>query len=113
LDSFSTRRAAAVPAKSRFEWRGKPTRRWFLKCPDRTRYDVTPLILCPTPEAIARSAFSDEIIDAHLDELAAQQQQHDGGWPITWEAPGAGAAIEWRGRFTLDALITLRAYGRI
>ena len=86
--------------------------RWFLKYPDRTRYGVTPLILCPTPEAIARSAFSDEIIDAHLDELAAQQQ-HDGGWPITWEAPGAGAAIEWRGRFTLDALITLRAYGRI
>jgi hypothetical protein len=85
---------------------------WFLKFPDRTRYGVTPLNLCPTPDAIARAAFNDEIIDAHLDELAAQQQ-HDGGWPITWEAPGAGAAIEWRSRFTLDALITLRAYGRI
>jgi hypothetical protein len=86
--------------------------KWFLKFPDATRYGVTPLHLCPTPNAIARAAFSDEIIEAHLDELAALQQD-DGGWPITWEAPGAGAAIEWRGRFTLDALITLRAYGRI
>ncbi len=85
---------------------------WFLKYPDPTRYGVTPLHLCPKPDALARSAFSDEIIAAHLDQLAAQQQR-DGGWPITWEAPGMGAAIEWRGRFTLDALITLRAYGRI
>lgn len=86
--------------------------KWFLKLPDATRYGVTPLNLCPTPDAIARAAFSDEVIGAHLDELAAQQQD-DGGWPIAWEAPGTGAAIEWRGRFTLDALITLRAYGRI
>jgi hypothetical protein len=84
----------------------------FLKYPDPNRYRVTPLNLCPTADAIARAAFSDEIIDAHLDALTAQQQD-DGGWPITWEAPGPGAAIEWRGRFTLDALITLRAYGRI
>jgi hypothetical protein len=86
--------------------------RWFLKFPGRTRYGVTPLNLCPTPDAVARAAFSDEIVNAHLDALA-ELQQDDGGWPITWEAPGAGAAIEWRGRFTLDALITLRAYGRI
>jgi hypothetical protein len=86
--------------------------RWFLKYPERARYGVTPLNLCPTPDAIARVAFGNEIIDAHLDELGAQQQD-DGGWPITWEPPGAGAAIEWRGRFTLDALTTLRAYGRI
>jgi hypothetical protein len=85
---------------------------WFLKYPDPSRYAVTPLILCPTPDAIGRAAISDEIIDAHLDALVAQQQD-DGGWPISWEAPGVGAAIEWRGRFTLDALITLHAYDRL
>jgi hypothetical protein len=80
--------------------------------PDRSRYGLTPLHLCPTPNSIAAEAFSQNIFGEHLDELAALQQA-DGGWAITWEAPGLGAEIEWRGRVTLDALITLHAYGRI
>jgi hypothetical protein len=80
--------------------------------PDRSRYGLTPLHLCPRPDSIAAEAFSENDFSEHLDELTALQQD-DGGWPIKWEAPGPGAEIEWRGRVTLDALITLRAYGRI
>ena len=36
----------------------------------------------------------------------------DGGWPITWEPPGAASALDWRGIETLRALRILRAYGR-
>ncbi len=74
-----------------------PRSKWFLAQPGTSDYGVTPLGLCPTPTSIARPAFSDDLIAAHLDDLASRQQP-DGGWPITWQAPGPGAAIEWRGR---------------
>jgi hypothetical protein len=89
-----------------------PRSRWFLERPGSSDYGVTPLGLCPTPTAIARPAFSDDLIAAHLDDLASRQQP-DGGWPITWQAPGPGAASEWRGRLTLEALLCLHAYGRV
>ena len=89
-----------------------PRSKWFLERAGTSDYGVTPLRLCPTPASIARPAFSDDLIDAHLDDLASRQQA-DGGWPITWQAPGDGAAIEWRGRLTLEAFLCLRAYGRI
>jgi len=89
-----------------------PRSKWFLEQAGTSDYGVTPLGLCPTPRAIGRAAFSDDLIAAHLDDLASRQQP-DGGWPITWQAPGPGAANEWRGRMTLDALLCLRAYGRI
>ena len=89
-----------------------PRSKWFLERAGTPDYGVTPLGLCPTPTSIARPAFSDDLIAAHLDDLASRQQP-DGGWPITWQAPGPGAAIEWRGRMTIEALLCLRAYGRI
>ena len=89
-----------------------PRSKWFLERAGTSDYGVTPLGLCPTPTSIARPAFPDDLIAAHLDDLASRQQP-DGGWPITWQAPGPGAAIEWRGRMTLEALLCLRAYGRI
>jgi hypothetical protein len=89
-----------------------PRSKWFLERAGTSDYGVTPLGLCPTPTAIGRAAFSDDLMAAHLDDLASRQQP-DGGWPITWQAPGDGAAIEWRGRLTLEALLCLRAYGRI
>ncbi len=89
-----------------------PRSKWFLERVGTSDYGVTPLGLCPAPTAIGRPAFSDDLIAAHLDALASRQQP-DGGWPITWEAPGPGAAIEWRGRLTLEAILCLRAYGRI
>ncbi|MFJ5220612.1 hypothetical protein ACIP98_38760 [Streptomyces sp. NPDC088354] len=63
------------------------------------------------PDSLARQWFSDTETDTALDFLAAQQQD-DGGWPIRWHAWAPGTALEWRPVVTVDALRTLRAYGR-
>jgi hypothetical protein len=42
-----------------------------------------------------------------------RDQQADGGWAITWEPPGAAAALEYRGVETIRALRVLAAYGRL
>lgn len=77
-----------------------------------TSYGLSPLRFAPTPDAPARTLFPDTVIEDHLDHLVAQQQP-DGGWPIFWTPPPGAAAAEWRGRWTLEALLVLRAYGRI
>lgn len=78
----------------------------------QTTYGLTPLRFARTPDAPARALFAQDVIERHLDHLLAQQQE-DGGWPISWEPPGPAAVCEWRGRWTLDALLVLRAYGRV
>ena len=80
--------------------------------PASESYGVTPLQLCPTPSARGRGAFDDALLGAHLDALAAAQQE-DGGWPISFAPPSPAAVHEWRGRWTLEALAALRAYGRL
>lgn len=71
----------------------------------------TPLNFAPHPQSLARRLFSDEVIEANLNALASAQQK-DGGWAFDWLAWNAAAALEWRGIVTIDALLTLRAYGR-
>jgi hypothetical protein len=83
----------------------------LLETPVRS-YGLTPLHFAPTLDSPARSLFPNDVIEAHLDDLTARQQD-DGGWPIHWSPPDGPAADEWRGRWTLDALLALRAYGRI
>jgi len=81
----------------------------LLKTPVRI-YGLTPLHFAPTPDAPLRALFSDALIAAHLDDLAASQLA-DGGWPIFWTPPAGAAVAAWRARWTLDALLVLRAYG--
>lgn len=71
----------------------------------------TPLNYAPTPQSLARRLFSDAVIETHLDALTAAQQE-DGGWQFNWLAWNPAAALEWRGIVTIEALKTLRAYGR-
>jgi hypothetical protein len=75
-------------------------------------YGLTPLHLAASPDSGWRSLFSDAQIEGHLDDLLARRQA-DGGWPISWEPPGPTAALEWRGRWTLEAIRPLVAYGWI
>ena len=75
-------------------------------------YALTPLNAAPLPDSYIRRIFSDAQIEAHLDDLEAQQEA-DGGWSIQWEPPGEMALQEWRAHKTVAALTTLRAYGRI
>jgi hypothetical protein len=75
-------------------------------------YALTPLHLAPSPDAMAGGLFAPELLGAHLDHLAGQQQE-DGGWPVTWDPPSEGSLLEWRGRLTVEALMTLQNYGKV
>jgi hypothetical protein len=101
----AARHAAAVVAHL-------PGREMYHLDPDAPGYGLTPLRMAPAPDAPWRSLFTDAQIDGHLDRLLANQQE-DGGWPITWDPPSAASRLEWRGKVTLEAVRTLRAYGRI
>ncbi|MCH0561930.1 hypothetical protein [Streptomyces sp. MUM 2J] len=64
-----------------------------------------------TPDSLARSWFTEEEMDRSLDFLAAEQQT-DGGWPVRWRRWAPAPALEARPIVTIEALRTLRAYGR-
>ncbi|MEU7282269.1 hypothetical protein AB0A69_26350 [Streptomyces sp. NPDC045431] len=63
------------------------------------------------PDSLARRWFTDEEMARSLNHLAAEQRE-DGGWPIRWREWAPGTALEWRPIVTIEALRTLRAYGR-
>ncbi|MGA4839218.1 hypothetical protein [Streptomyces sp. G45] len=64
-----------------------------------------------TPDSLARAWFTDEEMRRSLDFLAGEQRE-DGGWPIRWRQWAPGTALECRPIVTIEALRTLRAYGR-
>jgi hypothetical protein len=72
----------------------------------------SPLGYAPRPGSLARSLFSDEVIGAHLDHLAAGQRD-DGGWTFNWPSWSPAAELDWRGFITVSSLATLRANGRL
>ncbi|MFD5757170.1 hypothetical protein ACFWIZ_18585, partial [Streptomyces sp. NPDC127044] len=61
--------------------------------------------------SLAREWFTDEEMARSLDFLAGEQRE-DGGWPIRWRQWAPGTALECRPMVTIEALRTLRAYGR-
>jgi hypothetical protein len=80
--------------------------------PAASGYVKKPLDWAPTPKSWCRRLFDDKVIAANLDSLIARQQL-DGGWTISWPPVSSLVELEWRGYVTVDALKTLRAYGRI
>jgi hypothetical protein len=72
-------------------------------------YALTPLHLAPDPDCMAAGLFAPELLGAHVEHLI-DQQQDDGGWPVTWQPPSDAALLEWRGRVTIEALTVLQAY---
>jgi hypothetical protein len=73
---------------------------------------LSALDVAPHPGHAGRRLFPDTLVDHQLDERA-QAQQPDGGWTFSWSAWNPAVAFEWRGMVTLEALTTLRAYGRL
>jgi hypothetical protein len=71
-----------------------------------------PLDFAPSPGAMARRLFGDEVIEAHLDHLQAAQRP-DGGWTVNFPAWTEAAGLEWRAWVTVHNLGVLRAYGRL
>ncbi|MEU0948972.1 hypothetical protein ABZ379_40815 [Streptomyces canus] len=64
-----------------------------------------------TPASLARPWFTDDELSRSLDFLAAEQQE-DGGWPTHRRRWAPTTALETRPMATIEALQTLRAYGR-
>lgn len=81
-------------------------------------YGSRPLGLAPVPDTPVAEALGDELLGRNLDYLVNEQQE-DGSWVPTWSWFGAydedwpQARAEWCSRLTLDALLALRAYGRL
>jgi hypothetical protein len=73
---------------------------------------LSALEIAPRPDHAGRALFPDGLVERELDQLAAGQQD-DGGWTFNWAAWNPAVAFEWRGVVTLEALTTLRAYGRL
>jgi hypothetical protein len=92
--------------------RALPHARYFLADPEDESYGLTPLTFAPTPQSRWRALFDDAAVDAHLDHLAARQDE-DGGWDVTWEPPSEASRLEWRGILALTNLRVLRAYRRL
>ena len=74
-------------------------------------YVFKPLSFAPAADSLSRPWFDDALIERHLDELQATQQE-DGGWLIAWEPPEGAARAAWRSHTTVNALRTLRSYDR-
>ena len=72
-------------------------------------YVHPPLDWAPAPIGFGHSLFARDQLIEGLAALA-KAQRDDGGWPIKWPAISPGVELEWRGRVTIDALLTLRAY---
>ncbi|WP_141999241.1 hypothetical protein [Amycolatopsis cihanbeyliensis] len=70
-----------------------------------------PLDFTPEPGRPLRRFFPDDLVEAELDRLAAEQHG-DGGWDVDWGAFSAASALEWRGWATVRAVRILRANGR-
>lgn len=75
-------------------------------------YVHPPYAFAPRPDSLAAQLYDGALVKRHLDALTAGQQP-DGGWPITWSAVGLGSEFECRSIVTLNALKTLRAYGKL
>jgi hypothetical protein len=77
--------------------------------PQASGYVFMPLDYAPSPHSMCRRLFEDVTLQNHLEALA-QQQQADGGWPISWSAVSPACELENRGIVTIRALQTLKAY---
>lgn len=118
----------AVPDRPRAEAAadrlGRLVRRQRLVALDPERLDSTPVApgyapgehhfpydYARTPDSLARAWFTDAEMTRALDFLAGEQEE-DGGWPVRSRRWAPGITLESRPIVTIQALLSLRAYGR-
>ncbi|HEX2145031.1 MAG TPA: hypothetical protein VHG10_11035 [Glycomyces sp.] len=80
--------------------------------PDEPGHTHSPLDLAPRPASLARTLFSDDEIDLHLDAMIGSQST-DGGWAPNFAIWTPLVTHEWAGFLTRANLATLKAYGRL
>jgi hypothetical protein len=74
--------------------------------------ELEPLVIAPRPDHAGTRLFDAAVLQRGLDTVEGGQTG-DGGWDFTWAKWNPVAAWEWRGAVTIEALQTLRAYGRL
>ncbi len=81
------------------------------------QYGLNPLMVAPTPEHPLAHALEEPLSTALLHLITSQAE--DGSWGPGWNWLGQfpedwpTAEAEWRSALTLDALLTLKAWGRL
>lgn len=80
--------------------------------PGAPGHHIGPLEVAPFPTDPGRALLPADAVAAQLDALA-DRQQSDGGWAVNFEPISPAAQAEWRGWATLQALLVLRAAGRL
>lgn len=81
-------------------------------------YQLLPLDVAPTPDALLATTVDWGAVDAHLDYLI-ESQLPDGSWPVPWSWDFVDAAAwtqaerDWKGFIAVNRLKMLAAYGRI
>jgi hypothetical protein len=71
-----------------------------------------PLDFAPRPTSVARSLFSPEVVDRHLDALA-EREDADAGRGFSFATWTPITRFEWGGWVTLESLLILRDNGRL
>jgi hypothetical protein len=71
---------------------------------------LRPLDVAPFPDRPARSLFSDDVVAADLERLAALQQD-DGGWVVDYLKISPAGSLDWRGYATTRAIDILHRNG--
>lgn len=83
-----------------------------LTAPGAPGHHIGPLEVAPFPGDPGRAFLPDDAVEVALDALASRQEP-DGGWAVNFDPVSTAATVEWRGWATLQALLVLRAAGRV
>ncbi|MCB0061721.1 MAG: hypothetical protein KDE19_06385 [Caldilineaceae bacterium] len=81
-------------------------------------YQLLPLDVAPTPDALLAATVERSAVDAHLDYLI-ETQLADGSWPLPWswafvdEAAWAQVEQDWKGHIAINRLRTFQAWERL
>ena len=74
--------------------------------------ELEPLAVAPGPDHAGARLFQPQTLADALRTLETGQRD-DGGWDFNWDHWNPAAAWESRGSVTVDAMLTLQAYGQI
>ncbi|MSW52335.1 MAG: hypothetical protein F2817_15795 [Actinobacteria bacterium] len=83
-----------------------------LTAPGAAGHHIGPLEVAPFPDDPLRALLPEAAVEAALDALE-ERQRPDGGWDVNFAPISSAATAEWRAWATLQALLVLRAAGRL
>ncbi|MDO9407898.1 hypothetical protein [Patulibacter sp.] len=83
-----------------------------LTAPGAEGHHIGPLEVAPFPDSPLRALLPVDAVEAALDALQ-ERQRPDGGWEVNFAPISSAATAEWRAWATLQALLVLRAAGRL